>query len=76
MRGVDVLAAGVEGASCGKLGEAPRAMGDLWGSASKGRGGGAGVEVAQSRGGRCPSHQEANCPHGPGIAAVAMAKTI
>lgn len=72
MWGVDVLAAGVEGTSCGKLGEAACTVVHLWASAGEGRGGGAGVEVAQSRGGR----QQAHRPHCPGIAAVAMVKTI
>lgn len=70
--GVDVLAAGMEGISCRKLGEAACTVVHLWASAGEGRGGGAGVEVAQSRGGR----QQAHRPHCPGIAAVAMAKTI
>lgn len=50
--GVDVLAAGMEGISCRKLGEAACTVVHLWASAGEGRGGGAGVEVAQSRGGR------------------------
>ena len=73
---VDVLAAGMEGPSCCKLREAPCALRNLRGSAGEGRRGRAGVEVAQSRGGCCPAHQQTHCPNCTGIAAVAMAKTI
>lgn len=76
MRGVYILAAGVEGASCGKIWEGSWAFSNLWGSGGQGRSGGAGTEVAQSGGGRCPTHQQTYCPHCPGITAVTMTKAI
>lgn len=76
VRGVDVLAAGVEGAACRELGEASRAVRQVWGSGGQGGGGGAGAEVAQGGGGRCPSHQQTHRPHRPGVAAVAVAKAV
>lgn len=75
--GVHVLAAGVEGAPCWKLREAPRAAADLRGSAGDERGHGrTGVQVSQSRGGGSPTHQQAHGPHRPRITAVAMTKTV
>lgn len=73
---VDVLAAGVERTPCRKVGEAPLAEGHLGDPGGKRRGGGAGVQVAQGGGGRGPAHQQAHRPHRPGVAAVAMAKTV
>lgn len=72
---VGVLAAAVEGAG-GVVREAPGAVAHVWAPGGQRSGRRTGANVAQSRGGRRPAHQQAHCPHRSGITAVAMAKTI
>lgn len=77
MRGVYVLAAGVEGAAGLQLGEGPGTVRHVRGPAGqRGGGRGAGVEVSQGRGGGGSSHQQAHGPHGPGVAAVAVSEAV